>query len=342
MRHAFLTAAAALACIAAFWLVPATAHACAGCRNPNLPQTRTDAGPVMPGSVQLQLVAATTHVRVSHDAGCADLAECDAVPIQPEHTHDLTMVPVQLEPRLAVGVSERVAIEVGIPVRMVSSRASYATPDGTPYTPVDDGVHHRDEVLVGLGDIELAARSTWQAGRWWLTGRLGVRLPTGRTEEDPFALGDAGIRHQHIQFGTGTFDPQLGLDATWSDTRMEWSLYGQGGLSLYENRHGFRGPARGLFGVSGGWKASPVTVLGASLETALEGPERWQGAIRQDASLGRRELLVGPHLSWRRNLLAMYLATRFVVWRDIVEGNEDPGELRAPVTVSLAISWNVR
>ena len=47
-----------------------------------------------------------------------------------------------------------------------------------------------------------------------------------------------------------------------------------------------------------------MTVLGASLEAALEGAERWQGEVRQDASLGRRELMLGPHLSWRRGLTA--------------------------------------
>ena len=32
-----------------------------------------------------------------------------------------------------------------------------------------------------------------------------MTLPLGRTVEDPFALGDMGLPHEHSQFGTGTF-----------------------------------------------------------------------------------------------------------------------------------------
>ena len=332
----------AMVAVAALLLLPSSASACAGCRNPNLPQSRADAGPVVPGSVLASLSMATTSVRVSHDAGCADLTDCAAFPIQPQHSHVLSMVPVAMTAGLSVGVSERVALEARVPVRMVISRARYEDPDGAPYTPVDADIHHRDETLAGLGDVELAGRWTSSVGKWWLTARLGVRLPTGRIEEDPFALGDAGVQHQHIQFGSGTVDPVGGVDATWSNTRHEWSLFGQAEGSLYANREGFRGPARGMLGVYGGYKVSLSTVLGGGIEGAFEGPERWDGVVRQDASLGRTELLAGPQLTVRRGITTLSAALRFVVARHIVAGNEDPGELVSPVSGSLSVGWALR
>ena len=41
--------------------------------------------------------------------------------------------------------------------------------------------------------------------------RFGTTIPIGRTEENPWKLGDAGIEHLHIQFGTGTFNPIANL-----------------------------------------------------------------------------------------------------------------------------------
>ncbi|MFT5993879.1 MAG: hypothetical protein ACI82G_002884 [Bradymonadia bacterium] len=335
-------ATALVLAISASVLMPSAASACAGCRNPNLPAARSDAGPVTPGSVLLQVAAAVSHVRVSHAAGCDEVVGCAVTPIQPAYDHNLTIVPAQLQATLAVGATEAVAFELAVPIRLVSSGVNYTTPDGDRYSPLDGGIHHRNELLVGLGDMTLSSRGTWQFGRWWLTGRLGVRLPTGHTEEDPFALGDRGVAHQHIQFGTGTFDPLAGIDATYSTSGYETSLYVQGDVSLYENRHGFRGPARGLVGFAGGWKVSQVTVLGMSLEGSFEGAERWSGLIRQDASLGRSEMLLGPSVTWRRGITTLHAAARFVVLRKIVEGSEDPGTIRAPATLLIGATWALR
>ena len=40
---------------------------------------------------------------------------------------------------------------------------------------------------------------------------MGLALPSGRTESDPWILGDSGKKHLHIQFGNGTVDPLLNL-----------------------------------------------------------------------------------------------------------------------------------
>ena len=66
-------------------------------------------------------------------------------------------------------------------------------------------IHHRDEVYRGFADARLlVSHSITNLLRD--TDRLmvsvGASIPIGATEEDPNRLGDAGIKHLHIQFGT--------------------------------------------------------------------------------------------------------------------------------------------
>jgi hypothetical protein len=322
-------------------LAPVAGWACAGCRNPSMPQSRAAAGPVDRGAVTLGVVAQATSVQVSHDAGCADLADCSEVPVQPAHTHELSIVPVELRVLAGFGVTERVTLELDLPVRLISSRAHYLTPGGEPYQPLDADVHHRNETLFGVSDAQLRARYARKVGEFWLTLRTGTSLPLGRTEPDPFVLGDAAEEHQHIQFGTGTFDPMFGVDLTRGFRTSEWSAYGQVQASLYENRHGFRGPWRVFAGLAGGWKSPRGVLLSLATEVASEGPERWSGVARSDGSLGRTELLVGPQMvaTFGRTTLSAMLRT--VVFRHIPAGDEDPGEIRSPVVVSLGGFWGV-
>jgi len=335
-RVSLLAAAVAMATVT---LLPREAAACAGCRNPTLPQRPGDAGP-LDSRWFLTVAASSTTVDVSHPAGCEDIYNCSAVPIQPAHTHELFIVPLQVAPSITYAATDRLGFELTTPVRMVHTNASYETPDGDAYTPVDAGVHHRDETLWGLSDARVAARYAAQVGGFWLTTRVGTTLPTGRTEPDPFAAGDAGEAHQHIQFGSGTFEPTIGFNLTRGTAFVQWAAYAEGQFGLYENRHGFRAPIRGLFGTSADYRTMLGHLFGASLEVSAEGPERWQGRIEQDASLGRTELLFGPQASLAIGTsMHLFASVRFVLYRDIVEGDEAPGDLKSPAAFSLGASW---
>ena len=74
--------------------------------------------------------------------------------------------------------------------------------------------HHRNETYRGLTDANILlgyhAVSLFKESDF-LMGRIGTTLPFGKTEEDPWKLGDAGLEHLHIQFGTGTFNPIVDL-----------------------------------------------------------------------------------------------------------------------------------
>jgi hypothetical protein len=332
--------AAAVVAVAAAVAVPRPLLACAGCRNPNIPQARLGGGALDSGAWLVGATLATSPVRVSHAAGCADPNNCDETVIQPLHSHELAMIPAELRLNAAYSLTTIFGLDLELPMRLVVASASYELPDGTPYEPLDAGIHHRNETLAGIGDIALRGRFVARAGRWWLTTRVGVSIPTGSTEPDPFAAGDAGVAHQHIQFGTGTVDPSLAFDASRSSTRAEFSLYTQGQASLYENRHGFRGPPRLLIGGAGAWKNGTGLLLGGALEASVEGSERWQGVARSDASLGRTELMVGPNVAYTVGKTTLSAMLRAVVYRRIVEGSEDPGTLRAPVVAAVGAAWS--
>ncbi|MCG9129310.1 hypothetical protein JT359_17115 [Candidatus Poribacteria bacterium] len=71
-------------------------------------------------------------------------------------------------------------------------------------------IHHRNETYTGPTDMDLLVGYNIQGvlvENDFLMGRIGTTIPIGQTEEDPWILGNAGLEHLHIQFGTGTFNP---------------------------------------------------------------------------------------------------------------------------------------
>lgn len=63
-------------------------------------------------------------------------------------------------------------------------------------------IHHRAERFEGVGDGELGISF------------VGLTIPFGRTEPDPIERGRLGLKHEHIQFGSGTVGPKLSVQ--WS------------------------------------------------------------------------------------------------------------------------------
>ena len=73
--------------------------------------------------------------------------------------------------------------------------------------------------------------------------RVGVTLPVGATVENPFRLGREGMSHQHIQFGTGTFDPFAEVELRADVGRFQIAPWALGRASLYRNSHDYRAGA---------------------------------------------------------------------------------------------------
>jgi hypothetical protein len=311
------------------------AHACAGCRNPSLPTSRGNEGPLAQGAWALGVSLSGTAVNVVHEAGCRDVSDCQEVPVQPAYMHDQSLYPVELRASVEYGMTDLLGLELQLPLRVVTTTIEYTTPEGAPYQPLDRDVHHRDEVVAGPADPWLLMRIGHSFDGVWLAARPGVTLPLGNTEEDPFELGDQGLEHQHIQLGTGTFDPVLVLEASIPLSDLQLQLFVQGVVPLYENSHGYRAPWR----VNGGSAVIAKLVDSLSgklgLEAMHEAEEHWQGVARQDGSLGRSELggLIGVAYAFDATTLSLDVRVPFV--RHIVVGDEPPGTLSSPLALSL-------
>lgn len=318
------------------------AQACAGCRNPNLPLTRLSTVHLAPGEIRGSAVLTATALNVVHEAGCADPANCKDVPVQPPFLHDQNIQPAEVRAVAEMGISRSLGVEVQVPFRVTRTTVRYTGLAGGPYQPLDPEAHHRNETLAGIGD-------PWLLGRWGasvaglvVTTRAGTTVPLGYTEPDPFALGALGQRHQHIQFGNGTFDPVLMLDLSRTIGRVDLSAYAQTQLTLYENSKGFRAGSRLFTGIQAGRTVGAKITAAVGLDLLSEQPERWAGEIQQDGNLGRTEVLGGASLSRPFGRTIASLIARFPLYRHIVTGDEPQGRLSSALMLSLAISRTFR
>jgi len=178
-------------------------------------------------------------------------------------------------------------------------------------------VHHRSATLSGFGDGRaLVARRLPNVARGGdvLDIAFGSTLPIGETEEDPFVAGDAGVAHEHIQFGTGTFDPLLEVYYTTPLGRsLSLGAFATGRLSLYENDKTYRGPAEMSLGINTLYRLNGRMALQGGLIGFYQGYAHWDGS--RDVNSGLRSLagslgvtLAGPggtqvHLGLRHPLL---------------------------------------
>lgn len=316
-------------------LLPREVLACAGCRNPNMPVTRVEASTLRAGELRMGLSLGAAAVQVSHEAGCADLSACDELPAQPLYLHDQGIFPGELRLLGEYGLTAAWGVELQVPLRLVRTTIAYETPDGLPYQPVDAGNHHRDETLFGLGDPWLLGRWSGAMGKNLFSLKLGLAIPLGRTEPNPFRLDARREKHQHIQFGSGTFDPVFALDASRPVGLWMLSAFAQGQAGLYENEHGLQAGSRLSGGLQAGRKVLGGVTGALGVEGAYEGPERWDNEILQEGNLGRTEVLGAMTLIQAFRTAALGLSVRAPLYRHIVTGDEPAGDYSSPVMLGL-------
>lgn len=229
-----------------------------------------------------------------HEKRCPDLGpECLTGEVPPE-LHSTAIWVTEIQALAEYGLTERLALQAVLPIRVVASHASVTDSAGT-HVHADD-IHHRDEVLGGLSDPQLLAHGALQLGGLSLGGRLGASLPLGKVQENPFRLGATGLAHQHIHFGTGTVDPVLGGDISYDAGPTTLAAFAYGQTPLYQGTRGYRSGARaagGLLATSGlgtdDWSFR-LGLMGLG-ETA----ERWDGVVPTDeGNRGRVGLYLGP------------------------------------------------
>lgn len=178
------------------------------------------------------------------------------------------------------GVRDGVQWTLRLPYDVKDQRIRYTTLGGAPFTPPYGDIHHRTERLTGLGDPSLTL--DWQQRDFLLTA--GTTIPLGHIEPNPIVAGREGRRHEHLQFGSGTFEPRVGVQyaAPVGDRDVTLFARAETRLSLYENREGFRPPTTVI------WSAGPsfrTSLFGRSIgvDPRLDGQYqtigRWRGEI---------------------------------------------------------------
>jgi hypothetical protein len=191
-----------------------------------------------------------------------------------------------------VGIGGNLGLELVVPFRTSTTRVHFEDENRQPFVPAEGETHHRDETVAGIGDPWLMLHAARPRATWTTAARIGVALPLGRTVPNPFALGREGLPHQHVQFGTGTWDPVLGLSAGRPLGPFALTLSALARLALYENVHGYRAGHHYLVSALVERPLPHRWRMGAALDLTHEEPERWDGHVEgEEGNLGRTDLL---------------------------------------------------
>jgi hypothetical protein len=224
------------------------------------------------------------HSQLDHDAICPEIspvhcetAEDNGDPIPP-HEHRQSVLFGTFNTGIIYTFDANWQAGASIPLQYRSISIDY-THLGTddPYVPPYAGIHHRNETLVGLGDASIFGQRLWYKDHWTFALSSGTSIPIGRTEENPYLLGEQGKEHQHFQMGTGTFVPSLELLTFRRQNDYGWIGKVRGEFSLYENEYNYK-TGSALRWETGVWKAiNPKVLLLGQIKGNHEQSDTWMG-----------------------------------------------------------------
>ncbi|HCP45478.1 MAG TPA: hypothetical protein DIU15_05525 [Deltaproteobacteria bacterium] len=243
----------------------------------------------------------------------------------------------RLEPSISAGLGRGFHLGFHLPIDLRRAEIEYLLFDGTPYEPAYGDFHHRNEWLFGLGDARFVAGWTGEppGSPLIVGGGVGVALPTGRTEEDPFAAAESQEEHQHLQFGNGTVDPLASFRLIVRGETLGMFSSVSGRFPLYANKKGYQGPVQ-LRGSVGPMlrPPAPLRSLQLLLLAVVSGnwPERWQGELGQNSGL----LSAGVHLGLIWNITPQ-LAVQGAMLANAFQKSRG-GQFTRPLTLTFGIS----
>lgn len=205
----------------------------------------------------------------------------------PLYRHEVSLDYARVELALQYALSESWDLSLRVPWERKTQNAAIATIEPATEPQRQDmqrnaDLHHRDGTFEGIGDLQLLGRRRW--GNVKLAA--GVTIPTGRTVEDPYLLGQRGIQHLHIQFGTGTFDPLLEASYTRPlNERFSTTAFLATRLPFYENDRTFQAPPEGSFGVGVSHRTSERLSLRVEAGAYAQGYGHWNGVRDENTGL---------------------------------------------------------
>jgi len=239
----------------------------------------------------------------SHVAHCPEVspAVCADPDIEMEpHEHHQGVTMIRHQTSVSYGLGKGWQIFAQIPVDAKIMTIEYATLDGRPYDPPYGDIHHRNETLMGLGDGRVEAQRFVRLSDGWVMGAgLGTTVPLGRTEENPFIAAQKSEEHQHMQMGSGTFDPTFSASSVWSGHQWGATLAASGSLALMENSKGYKPSS--VIQVGGGptYRFNAKFMAATDLTLTRENQAEWDGT--PDYMSGRTALTGGAALIYRLN-----------------------------------------
>jgi len=224
---------------------------------------------------------------------CPEISPLDCAELEIiDHEHRQTMLLMRLQPSLSVGLGRGWQAMLRVPYDTKVMGIEYTDLQGNPYDPPYGDIHHRNETLTGLGDSELELQYFWSPkNKWVLGGGLGSTLPFGRTEEDPYIRASRSLRHQHIQMGSGNFDPIMSITSVWSDHRWGFTAQSTGRLALSENNKEYRPSSSLQVTVGPTYRVTSKLMLTTNIGTQKDWQAEWAGD--PDPMSGRTLFTVG-------------------------------------------------
>jgi hypothetical protein len=221
------------------------------------------------------------------------MAMDDAPPVA-WHVQDITVADAALVAEY--GIARGVGLSLTTFYRQSTSRVRFQDEGRRDVLVPGGDIHHRNETLTGPGDPWALLVLGRDIGPWSVAARGGLSIPLGRTEENPFELGRRGLSHQHIQFGTGTWNPMAGASLGRRLGHLTLAASVLARLATSENDHGYRAGNRYDVSLLADRRlGGPWRVLGG-LDLAREEAERWNGVIEEEGNLGRTDVLAAAAL----------------------------------------------
>lgn len=260
----------------------------------------------------------------------------------PEHVHDQAIAWVRVDPTLNVGLGGGWQAAASLPydVRTISVR--YMLPDGTPYAPPYDDIHHRDETLDGLVDGTLSLRRFVAVKGWIVGGGFGSTVPLGATEANPWRLTAQGLRHQHQQLGAGVPSPIVMADTVQARGRLGLAASAQARAGVLENDEGFRPAHMASVSAAPSWRLTPTAQVLAGLEGAWNGPDRWDGVAYGGRTMvaANAGVVVGLDAG-----VVLQAQGRVPVWQALLDhdhGDDEEGTYAEGPLITVGLSWTRR
>jgi len=205
--------------------------------------------------------------------------------------------------------------------------------------------HHRNETYTGLSDFRLLVARRYnqflsKKGR--LDVAIGTSLPVGKTEEDPIEAGDAGEKHLHIQFGTGTFDPLLELHYTASLSKeISLAVFTMNKLSLYKHSTLYQGPFETTTGISIGQRATKWLSLRVTIASFTQTQATWDGEADPNSGLFSINGTLSPTF-FLNNGFTITPGYRFPLYQETLSDEGDVFEYGPTFVLNVSRSFNTK